>query len=381
MTDVALRDQLIAWSNINSGSNHPAGLSRMCAVLRAAFAQLPGVTIEELPLPGTDARALRIQQRPGVNRSVLLSGHYDTVFGADHAFQQATLVDAEMLRGPGVADMKGGLVVLLAALTAFEQQAAAGKLGWEVLITPDEETGSNASRPVLEATARRHQLGLVFEPARDNGDLVQSRKGIGHFTLTCRGRAAHAARPEEGRNAILALAQVVLEVSRLPEQMPGVLVNVGSIEGGGAANVVPELARAGINVRIARAADAAAIEARLQAQAATVNARDGFRLEIDGGFSRMPMEMTAATQALFAAWCSCAEEVGAAPFSWVHVGGGSDGNLLSAAGLTCLDGLGPVGGHLHSASEYVRWPTLAQRARVAARFLEKFAAGEITLPA
>jgi glutamate carboxypeptidase len=234
---------------------------------------------------------------------------------------------------------------------------------------------------VIEAAAKRFALGLIFEPARETGDLVQSRKGIGTFTVICHGRAAHAARAGDGRNAIVALAEFLIAADQIPKDFPGVLLNIGSIQGGGAVNIVPDLARAELNLRITRAADATSVVERLRSLAAPINAREGFRLEIAGEFNRLPMEATPASTACFEAWQRCAKEVGAAPFSWVHVGGGSDGNLLAAAGLPCLDGLGPVGGHLHSADEYILLPSLAERAQIAARFLEKLAAGEIALPA
>lgn len=377
----ALRDLLIRWANQNSGSDHLAGLERMRAALRAEFARLPGVTIEDLPLPGTSACALRVRQRPHAARRILLSGHYDTVFGASHPFQTSEQVDADTLRGPGVVDMKGGIVVMLAALEAFEATPAAAQLGWDVLLTPDEETGSVATRALLEAAAPHYAFALIFEPARANGDLVQSRKGTGIFTVTCHGRAAHAGRDSrEGRNAIVALAEFLVAAHQLPDAFPGVLLNIGAIRGGGAVNIVPDLASADLNIRISRAADADAVVERLHTLAAPLNAREGFRLEITGQFNRLPMEAGPVTQALFAAWQRCAREVGANPFSWTHVGGGSDGNLLAAAGLPCLDGLGPIGDHLHSDREYVRVSSLAERARIAARFLSAYAAGEIRLP-
>ncbi|ACB74972.1 hydrolase [Opitutus terrae] len=381
MDEPALRDLLIRWANINSGSGHVAGLERMRAALAAEFAKLRGAQVETVPLAGTAACALRVRQRPAAPRQVFLSGHYDTVYDAGHPFQTCQLLDARTLGGPGVADMKGGIVILLAALQAFERTAQASALGWEVLLTPDEETGSVASRPVIEEAAKRFPFALIFEPARENGDLVESRKGTGIFTVTCTGRAAHAGRAaNEGRNAIVALAEFLVAAHAVPEDLPGVLLNVGSVQGGGAVNIVPDRASAEINIRITRANDAAAVLARLHELAAPINAREGYRLEIAGQFNRLPLEATPTSRALFAAWQQCARDVGAAPFSWTHVGGGSDGNLLGAAGLPCLDGLGVVGGHLHSASEYAHLPSLAERARIAARFLTKLSLDEVTLP-
>lgn len=379
MDHISSRDRLMAWAEINSGSGNRAGLQRMCARLASEFGALPGAKVEPVALEGTEAPALRVRLRPGAPTQILLSGHYDTVYGPDHPFQHCTLLDENTLRGPGVLDMKGGLLVILAALQEFEHGSSAKNLGFEVLFTPDEETGSVASRPLIEATAHSGRFGfaLVFEPARVNGDLVQSRKGTGIFTVTCRGRAAHAGRGQRaGRNAIVALAELLPAIHALNDQLPGVLVNAGSISGGGPVNIIPDFAAAQIDVRIDRAADAPLVVARLRELAAPLNAREGYQLEISGGFNRPPKELKPAEEKLFAAWQTCGRELGL-KFNWQHAGGGSDGNLLSAAGLANLDGLGPIGDHLHSADEFVHLPSIAERAQLAARFFQKIATGEI----
>ena len=384
MDSNALRDLLVSWANINSGSHNLPGLDRMRAALAAEFATLPGAIVEHVALANTPAKALRIRLRPDAPKQIFLSGHYDTVFGADDAFQTCTLLDERTLRGPGVADMKGGLVVMLAALRTFENSPHAARLGCEVLLTPDEEIGSGGSGALFAAAGAsgRFALALVFEPARPNGDLVHSRKGTGNFTATCHGRAAHAASPTRaGRNAIAALAEFLVAAHRVPDELPGVMLNIGSIRGGGAAtNVVPDFAEALLDVRITRTADREPLLARLRELAAPINAREGFRLEITGGFNRPPKECVRAEEAAFAAWQQGARELGVAPFSWVHSGGASDGNNLSAAGLPNLDGLGPIGDRLHSPDEFVHLPSLAERAQIASRFFTKFAAGEIALP-
>jgi len=271
-------------------------------------------------------------------------------------------------------------VVMLAALRQLEQLPAARNVGYEVLLTPDEETGSHGSALVIAESAARHGFALVFEPARANGDLVRSRMGTGVFTLTVHGRAAHAAQvPNDGRNAILALCELLPAIAALPEKMPGVLVNLGHITGGGAVNIVPDLASAKLNVRITNKGDDANFRARLGEIIAPLNAREGFRAELTGSFDRGPKVETPAETALFAAWQTCAHEQGVV-LGWQHVGGGSDGNLLSAAGLPNLDGLGPVGAHLHSDREQIRLSSLAERANIAARFLSKIAHGEIPPP-
>jgi glutamate carboxypeptidase len=373
-----LRDLLTRWCNQNSGSSSLAGLAAMLKLLQAEFGRLGSA--EAVRLEGTTAQALRVRVRPNAAQQVFISGHYDTVYDADHPFQTCTLVSPETLRGPGTADMKGGLVVLLAALQAFEKTPHAARLGYEILLGPDEETGSQGTAPLLEEAARRHCLGLVFEPARANGDLVRSRKGTGIFTVTCHGRAAHAGRaPDAGRNAILALCDILPKAEALTRELSGVMVNVGSIRGGGAANIVPDHAEAVINARVTRLGEDALFLKRLHEICAPWHARDGYRIEIGGGFNRGPKVENAVEIALFAEWREGAREVGL-NFDWQHVGGGSDGNILSAAGLPNLDGLGCVGDHLHSPEEFCHLPSLTQRAQVAALFLHRVAAGEIALP-
>jgi len=384
----ALASLLVRWCEINSGSGHAAGLARMRAELRDTFVRsFPHARMEE---PTTDApgfnppgtRALSVRVRPEAPRQILFSGHYDTVYEKDDPFQQCRWLDADTLNGPGAADMKGGIVTLLAALEAFEATPHAANLGWEALLTPDEETGSHGSAPLFLAAAQRHPFAVVFEPARMNGDAVQSRKGTGSLTVVCQGRAAHAAKvPNDGRNAIVALAEFLLGAARIPEEMPGVLVNVGNIRGGGpATNVVPDHATSELDLRVIRAADREPLLARLHALAEPINAREGLRLEFTGSFNRPPKECLPDEARLFPEWQRAAADLGLPPFDWVHAGGGSDGNLMSAAGLPNLDGVGPIGDHLHSDREYCLVRTIAERAQIAALFLHRVAAGELQLP-
>jgi glutamate carboxypeptidase len=376
-----LRDLLVRWCDQNSGSENFAGLAAMRELLAIAFGQLPGAKVESVALADTPAQALRVQVRPEAPVQLLFSGHYDTVYGATDPYQKCEALSPGKLRGPAVIDMKGGLVVMLAALQAFEQTPQAAHIGYEVLLNPDEEIGSLGAAPLFVEAARRYRLGLVFEPARPSGDLVQSRKGTGNFTVTSRGRAAHAASArQDGRNAISLLAEFLVAANQLPKEIPGVLLNVGSIRGGGpATNVVPDFAQALLDVRVTHLADRETVSARFASILAPLNAREGFRLEVTGGFNRPPMEATPVTEAAFAAWQQCGRDLGVAPFSWVHAGGASDANNLSAAGLPCLDGLGPLGDRLHSPDEWVHLPSLAERAQLAALFLHRLASGEITL--
>ncbi len=378
----ALRDQLIRWAHINSGSRNYAGLALMRTALADAFAVLPEVEVQHLPLPGSEALALSVRCRPQAPHQVMLSGHYDTVFDSSHPFQECTLLDEITLRGPGVVDMKGGIVVMLAALKAFESCPEKRTVGWEVLLTPDEEIGSEASAALIQETARRYHFGLVFEPARASGDLVRSRKGSGNFRISSFGRSAHAGQvPNPGRNAIAALAEFLVGAHAIPSEIPTVLLNIGHIQGGGPVNVVPEFACADLNIRTSLNSDGPAVLARLHALAAPINERDGHRLTVEGKFDCPPKECGPVEESIYQHWQQLAQELGLAPFSWVHTGGASDGNLLSAAGLPNLDGVGPVGGNLHTADEYCHLPSLVERAQLATGFLHRLAAGKLALPA
>lgn len=377
------------WAAINSGSGHTAGLAKMCAALRAEFARaFPAATITDLPAdaPGYNppgVQALRIRLRPEAPHQVFLCGHYDTVYEAHDAFQTCRWLDARTLNGPGTADMKGGLVTILAALQAFEQTPHAARVGWEVLLTPDEETGSHGTRAFFEEAARRHHFGFVFEPARPSGDIIHSRKGTGGALVTCQGRAAHAAKiPNDGRNAILGLAAFLLAAAKVPAEIPDVLVNVGNIKGGTpATNVVPDFAQSEIDLRVTKMSDREPLFARLEALARDIGAAHEVKIELKLWLNRPPKENHPVEATLFPEFQRAAADVGQKPFNWVHGGGGSDGNFLGAAGLPSFDGIGPEGDHLHSAREFCRVDTIAPRAQNVALFLHRVAAGEIKLPA
>lgn len=366
------------WAGIPSGSHDLAGLARMRMALAAAFGQL--APVEEIPLPGgTDARALRLRRRPEAPRQVLLLGHYDTVFGPEHPFRGVLPPDPArpgILRGPGVADMKGGLTVLWHALAALEGAApeTAAGLGWEVLLNPDEEIGSPHSGALLAEAARRHRLGLVFEPALPDGGLASARKGSGNFTVTAHGRAAHAGRDfAAGRNAVAALAAFIVGADRMNGRREGVTVNVAAVGGGGPVNVVPDRAECALNVRTVRPGDEAWAQDGLRELAAA--AGPGVRLELSGAFTSPPKPADPRVDALLHALAGCAADLGQPPLTWGPTGGTCDGNRLLAAGLPNVDNLGPRGGGLHSADEWIELRSLPERARLVAWFLAKLAAG------
>lgn len=372
-----LTRRLVSWANTNSGSRNDAGLDAMADVLAAALRLLP---CEVDTLPAGERRIVRARCRPEASIKVLCNGHYDTVYAADQPFQSCRLASEGILNGPGVADMKGGIVTMLAALAAFEDAPHAERIGWEVLLTPDEEIGSAGSAGALAEAARRNTFGLVFEPARPGGEIIHSRKGTGTFVVRCRGRSAHGAQPEAGRNAILALSAFLLAAGRLPRELPDVLLNVGTVRGGGVLNIVPDQAEAELHLRITLAAQQTEVLDRLRRLAENIGADTECTLTIEGGFERPPKECLQAEIVAFGAWQGMAAELGLTPIDWVHSAGGSDGNLLSSAGLPCLDGVGPIGGDLHKDSEWVDTASIAHRAQLASLFLHRLATGEIAPP-
>ncbi len=385
-----MAELLRQWASINSGSHHLSGLECQAAAIREAFKNLGG-EMKALPLPPyqiisdngraetkTLGAALSLRSPPRDGPRVLLAIHYDTVFGAKDPFQAVTQVDGMTMRGPGVCDAKGGLVVLLYALRALERSPLAWRLNWEVILNPDEELGSPGSGTLFHDAARRNDLGLLFEPALADGNLVSSRKGSGNFTFVVHGKSAHAGRnSEQGRNAINALAALINQLAALAHDIPGIIVNTGFIHGGGPVNIVPDLAMARVNVRVDNATQQHAVETRLQALAGDPHP-DGIRVELHGSFLSPPKPMTPALDALLHHIADCGRQL-RFPLSWCPTGGACDGNRLAAAGLPAVDSLGVRGGSIHTDQEFMQLHSLAERAKLTALFLMRLAAGEIAL--
>jgi glutamate carboxypeptidase len=366
MTQAEMTDRLIAYANMNTGSANAAGLDRFRAVLRKEFEALGGQVSET-------GGALSVIKRPDAPRRVFLCIHTDTVYPADHPFQTCTRLDEKTLQGPGVADAKGGIVVMLAALQAFEKSPPASKLGWEVLLNPDEEIGSLGSWPLLKASAARNQWGLLFEPATADGALISRRKGSGNFSVVVRGRSAHAGRDfAQGRNAVAAMAELAVRLHDLNGQLNGVILNIGRVEGGGPTNVVPDWAAVHFNIRTSEPEDEKEILDRVEGFLAELNTRDGIRAELKGCFHSPPKIPDQRGLALMKLIERCGNELDL-PIHWKESGGACDGNKLAAAGLPNVDTMGPCGGNLHSDREFVLLESLPERAKLAELVLEKLA--------
>jgi len=252
-------------------------------------------------------------------------------------------------------------------------------MGWEVILNSDEEIGSVGSAGLLKEAAARNHLGLVFEPAWADGSIVGPRKGSGNFTVIVRGRAAHAGRDfEKGRNAIVALSELIARVSKATP--PGIIVNCGQVEGGGpATNIVADLAIARFNVRVTEPAEQLQVFTSFEDAARELRLREGISVELEGGFTSPPKPLDGRSRKLLDHVVACGRELGE-EIKIVASGGTCDGNKLAAAGLPVVDSLGPVGGELHSDREYVRVSSLPRRAKMTALLLMKLASGEIAPP-
>jgi glutamate carboxypeptidase len=368
MSDAAAT--LARWCAIPSHAGDPAGARRMAGEVAAALGELGQAALEPVGPGGEPLVRARSAPRPGPR--ALLVGHYDTVPHDGEGPAPPVVREGDRMVARGAADMKGGLVVMLGALRRLEAGAGAAP-AWEALIVPDEELGTPWSRGPLADAARGAAAALVFEPALPDGRIVRARAGVGSLGLRAAGRAAHAGRePHLGRSAVAALAELVGRVEELTDPAAGTVATVTSIAGGLAPNVVPAGATAAVDLRARSAGDADRVVAAIRAAAAEVGARREVAIEIDGGFHRPPMAVGPATERLFAAYREGARRHGAA-IDWADVGGGSDANLLAAAGIPVLDGLGAVGGGLHAPDEYALVASLDERAALAAALLARIA--------
>jgi glutamate carboxypeptidase len=380
-------EQVQAWSAINTGTGNLAGLTQQAALLADAFAALPGEVTMDQPAPVTaisaDGREMAMEYgrhmvlrvRPHATRRLLLTGHMDTVFAADHPFQSQRWLDDETLIGPGTADMKGGIAVILAALAAFERSPAAASIGYDVMINSDEEAGSLSSAPLIAALAKGKLAALTYEPsALPDGTLAGARGGSGNYSLIVTGRAAHAGRnPEDGRNAILAAAALALGLKAL--ERDGLTINPARIEGGSANNVVPDHAVLRFNIRPREISLAEAFERDVTRLIADISAAHDVSIHRHGGISRPPKPLTPTAERLFGLVKDCGAALGQ-PIRWQSSGGVCDGNNIAACGVPVVDTMGVRGGSIHSSDEFLIVPSLAERAKLSALVLHRLALGE-----
>jgi glutamate carboxypeptidase len=382
-------DRVQSWAAVNSGSRNLDGLARMAALYADAFAALPGALALRDPAP-VDAmkadglletvqhgRNLHLKVRPGAPVQLLFTGHMDTVFAADHPFQGLQWLEEGVLNGPGVADMKGGIAVMLAALNAVETSPMASGFGYEVVLNSDEEVGSPGSAPLIADAARGKQAALTYEPAAlPDGTLAGARPGSGNFSIFISGKSAHAGRnPEDGRNAIVAAADLTLRLAKA--KGPRLSVNPARIDGGGPNNVVPDHAVVRVNMRPFTPEDEQRAKAQLDAAVAMVAAEHGVTIHVHGGFGRPPKPLDAKAEKLFGLVQRCGADLGQT-IQWQASGGVCDGNNIAACGVPVVDTMGVRGGAIHSSDEYLIVESLAERAQLSALTILRLASGAIS---
>ena len=379
--------QVQDWAAINTGTANIAGLAKMAGVLADAFSTLPGeielvepATVTAISAEGHEfekphGRHMVLRVRPAAERRFVLTGHMDTVFPADHPFQETVWLDDETINGPGTADMKGGLNVILHSLTTFEGIEGSQRVGYDVMINSDEETGSLASRALIEELARGKYAALTYEPsALPDGTLAHARGGTGNYSITFTGKSAHAGRnPQDGRNAIVAASDLVLRIKALEAE--DITVNPAKIEGGSANNVVPDLAVLRFNIRPKSTDAMSRFEAELEALITQVAAQHDVGVHRHGGVTRPPKPVDAKAQRLFDLVKTCGAELGQ-QIGWKSTGGVCDGNNIAATGVSVVDTLGVRGGAIHSPDEFMIVPSLRERAALSALVLAKLSTGD-----
>ena len=379
-------EQVQQWAMINSGSRNIDGLAHMATMLADAFSALPGdvTLVDPAPVesiapdgrvqPLVHGQHLLLSVRPAAATRLLLTGHMDTVFAIDHPFQNQRWLEPGILNGPGVADMKGGIAVMLAALSALEATGVVDHVGYDVVINSDEEVGSASSAALLRDRAAGKLAAFTYEPALPDGTLAGARAGSGHFSVIVTGRSAHAGRnPDDGRNALLAAADLALRLKAASGS--GFSCNPARIDGGGPNNVVPDHAVLRVNFRPRTPDDEQAARALIDRAMADIARDHDVTLHLHGGFGRPPKPMDAKAERLFGLVRQCGADLGLS-IGWRDTGGVCDGNNIAACGVPVVDTMGVRGGSIHSDAEFLLADSLPERARLSGLSLWRIAQGQ-----
>lgn len=388
----AMLARVLDWAKINTGSWNTDGLKVLAPMIADALRET-GAAVEIVTAPPIETindkgevdsfetgPILRATHRPDAAVQIILTGHYDTVFPPE-TFTDIADIGGGKLNGPGLADMKGGITVMIEALKTFEAFGDTDKLGYTVILTPDEETGNFASDSFLREAAKKAHIGLTFEPAMEDGALAGARKGSGIWDIVFRGKSAHAGRePEKGRSAVWAACEMALKVEALMGVRDGVVFNVGSVDGGAAVNIVPDNAVLRLGSRAPDPDAAEWAEAQIMAALDDVLKRDGITAHVHGGFYRPPKPRNAAQDRLIGDVRETAKGIGL-DLVFKDTGGVCEGNNVFAAGTPNIDTLGVRGGRIHSAEEFMVVSSLSERAGLAALILNRLADGRMDGPA
>lgn len=387
----SIHSLLKTWTDIPSASHSLPHLNAQAHALQSAFEPLgaqfrsirlpPKITIQKdgSTLASSLGPLLCWSKRPRAPLKILLCGHMDIALSPTDTFLLSRKTSRDLLVGRGAADMKGGLLVVWLALQALENSPFATKIGWKLLVNPDEEIGSPGSKGFLMKEAKKHHIGLVFEPALPDGCLVGARKGSINYTVVVQGVASHAGRDFfKGLNALTAAARFALAAESLTDFCQDATVNIGYLEGGGAVNTVPDTAICRLNMRMKTKEEFKQMKKKIEQIAAIENRRGGAIFTLYQDTERAPKVFDKNARLLFESLKKCGASLGIA-IDWKATGGVCDGNTLAEAGLPTIDTLGPIGGSLHTNEEYVRISSILQRAKLTARFLMQIGAGEIAL--
>jgi glutamate carboxypeptidase len=366
-----LLSRVITWSNINSGSRNVAGLHLAGKAIYNDFQSVSPDSWEVLPPANAEAGPLAIfRKRVQASQRLLFFGHLDTVYGSEHPLQRAGPAANGQIVGPGVSDMKGGLVILLCGLSAYERFVEPKNFGWTIIINSDEEIGSPNSSRIFEAEAKAHRFGFGFEPALEDGSLASTRKGSGTFLFRAHGKAAHSGRnPAAGRNALIPLAHFILGCQRLNEERPSVFVNPAIVTGGEASNVVPDLATCQLNVRTTSREDEGWLQQELENLRISLQEGDRYRIELTGKFTAPPKALSPEISGLLILAQQAASKIGMS-LNAKPTGGTCDGNRLAEFGLPNLDNLGARGGAIHSENEFLIPESMVERSLLLFTLLE-----------
>ncbi len=350
--------------NVDCGSYTPAGVNVIADLCESRFRD-HGWDVERRPHEAIDGEPRlgdlligRLRGAGGPN--VLLVGHMDTVFDEGTVAERPFRIEGDLARGPGVSDMKGGLLTGFVATDVLQEAGFEGFGTITYVCNPDEEIGSPFSGPVIRELAPEHDAAFVLEGARANGDIVSARKGITDYRIVIHGRAAHAGvEPEKGRNAVVEAAHAILSLQALNGRWPGVTVNVGVIHGGTRTNVVAERCELQVDLRSPALETLEAAEAEIARICAEPVLPD-VTIDVLGNGWHRPMEKRLGASRLVDIAVGVASELGF-ELRDTATGGASDANTASAAGTPTIDGLGPIGGDDHAPAEWLDLTSVVPR--------------------
>lgn len=361
---IDLLEQLV---NCDSGTWNKEESDRCSDILAAAIGEL-GFEVEQLPQEKVGAHV--VARKPGTgDLSLLFVGHFDTVFPAGTVAKRPFTIDGDRATGPGVYDMKGGLVVLLAALTALKESDAKvwNEVNLTVIFNSDEEVLSPTSSPIIAAEAKKVDTSCILEPARAGGEYTFQRKGAGLYKMTVKGRAAHSGgAPEKGRSAVEELSQKIIRLHELINFDTGTTVNVGVIRGGIRPNVVAEEAECEFDLRVYTHDEREKAEKRFQ-EIVEMQFVPDTTTELTGGMMFPPVEHSERNEKLFGVVKDAGKKLGL-DLPSVVTGGGSDGNVTGQYTLL-MDGMGVEGDGAHSDREFIVLSSVVRRAQVLTLFL------------